>query len=471
MNDLYLRLATSQVGKNLFQALNLPKPINLLRTPNICLSSPSGRVLIAGTKNNFAFKMITKFLNVESIKLVYPKSNASPQLFVTPAPSSHAEQINLSKQDSKLFKAIVFDATGLNTPEELSALFHFFHSTVSKIKTNGKIVIVGLQPQSAETAAQSATHSALIGFIKSLSKEIGKKGATCNLLMLEKGAERQMKTALYYLLTEKSCFVTGQTLSLRNTSVRTSKINNEAPLRGKTAIVTGAAQGIGQETARVLSRDGACVICLDMPKNETQLKKLATEIGGHSLAIDLSENDAPQQILNTIRSQLGIIDIFVHNAGITRDKTLTKMPEHFWNQVINVNLSAVTKINELLLENKALSPKARIVCISSISGIAGNFGQTNYACSKSGITGYVKAMAQASNNDFTINAIAPGFIETKMTSQIPFMTRELGRRMNTLSQGGLTLDIAEGISFFCHPSSHALNGNVLRICGQNILGA
>jgi len=471
MNDLYLRLATSQVGKSLFQALNLPKPINLLRTPNISLSPPSGRVLIASTKNNIAFKMITKTLNVESIKLVYPKLDISPQPFVPPAPKIHAEQVNISKQDSKLFKTIVFDATGLKSPEELNALFHFFKPIQSKIKTNAKIVIVGLSPQNAKHPEQSATHSALIGFMKSLSKESGKKGATCNLLMLEKGAERQIKTALYYLLTEKSSFVTGQTLSLHNSSVRTKKLNWDAPLHGKTAIVTGAAQGIGKETARVLSRDGACVICLDIPKNETQLKKLASEIGGHSLALDLSDDDAPQQILDTIRSQLGVIDIFVHNAGITRDKTLAKMPEHFWDQVININLSIVTKTNKLLLENNALSPKARIVCISSISGIAGNFGQTNYACSKAGITGYVKAMSQVSNDNFTINAIAPGFIETKMTSQVPFMTRELGRRMNTLSQGGLTLDIAECISFFCHPSSQALNGNVLRVCGQNMLGA
>jgi len=471
MNDLYLRLATSQVGKSLFQALNIPKPVSLFRTPNVSLSCPSGRILIAGTKNNLAFKMITKSLNVESIKLVYPKTITSPSIFIQPPANSHAEPVDLSNQISKHFKSIVFDATGLKTPEELSVLFHFFQPTLAKIKTNGKIVIVGLLPQGIENPEHSATQSALTGFTKSLSKEIGNKGATCNLIMLEKGAERNIKTALYYLLTEKSCFVTGQTLSLRNSTVRATKINWETPLQGKTAIVTGAAQGIGQQTARVLSRDGACVICLDIPSNKPQLKKLADEIGGHSLALDLADADAPQQILETIRSQLGGIDIFVHNAGITRDKTLSKMPEHFWNQVININLSVITKINELLLENNALSPKARIVCISSISGIAGNFGQTNYACSKAGISGYVKAVAKTSNNNFTINAIAPGFIETKMTSQIPVMTRELGRRMNTLSQGGLTLDIAESISFFCHPTSHALNGNVLRVCGQSILGA
>ena len=271
MNDLYLRLATSQVGKSLFQALNIPKPVSLFRTPNVSLSCPSGRILIAGTKNNLAFKMITKSLNVESIKLVYPKTITSPSIFIQPPANSHAEPVDLSNQISKHFKSIVFDATGLKTPEELSVLFHFFQPTLAKIKTNGKIVIVGLLPQGIENPEHSATQSALTGFTKSLSKEIGNKGATCNLIMLEKGAERNIKTALYYLLTEKSCFVTGQTLSLRNSTVRATKINWETPLQGKTAIVTGAAQGIGQQTARVLSRDGACVICLDIPSNKPQL--------------------------------------------------------------------------------------------------------------------------------------------------------------------------------------------------------
>jgi len=471
MNDLYLKLATSQVGRNIFQALNLPKPTSLMRTPNTCLSSPNGRVLIAGTKNNFAFKMITKSLDVESIKILFPKTNKSTQTFVQLQTNSNTEQINLDLLDSQRFKSVVFDATGFKTPEDLEALYHFFHPIVRRIKTNGKIVIVGQLPKTSDTPVQSSAHAALSGFVKSLSKEIGKKGSTCNLILLEKGAERQIKSTLYFLLTEKSAFVTGQTVELNRTTAKNKKIDWSTPLKGKTAIVTGAAQGIGKETAKVLSRDGACVICLDIPANEPTLKKLANEIGGHSLALDLNSDDAAEQILNTVSSQLGVIDIIVHNAGITRDKTLGKMPEHFWNQVININLTTVTKINQLLLEKKAFSSSARIVCISSISGIAGNFGQTNYACSKAGIAGYVKAMAETSENNLTINAIAPGFIETKMTGQIPFMTRELGRRMNTLSQGGLTLDIAESVSLFCHPASQGLNGNVLRVCGQSILGA
>ena len=469
MNDLYLKLATSQVGKNIFQALNLPKPTNLQRTPNETLACPSGRVLIAGTKNNFAFKMITKSLNVESIKLLTPKiDNKTSQLVQA---NNTVEQVDLEHLDSQRFKSVVFDASGLKTPEDLNALYQFFHPIVRRIKTNGRIIIVGQQPHDTDTAQQSATHAALNGFTKSLSKEIGKKGATCNLLSLEKGAERHIQAALYFFLTEKSAFITGQMLTLQKSTNRIKKIDWQTPLKGKIALVTGAAQGIGKETAKVLARDGACVVCLDIPANKTALKKLANEIGGHSLALDLSSDDAAEQILNTIRSQLGVIDIIVHNAGITRDKTLGNMPAHFWEQVININLTSVSKINQLLLEKQVFSPNARIVCISSISGIAGNFGQTNYACSKAGIAGYVKAMAQHSENNLTINAIAPGFIETSMTNQIPFMTRELGRRMNTLSQGGLALDIAESVSLFCHPLSQALNGNVLRVCGQSIMGA
>jgi len=211
-----------------------------------------------------------------------------------------------------------------------------------------------------------------------------------------------------------------------------------------------------------------------MPSNKAALEKLARSISGHSLPIDLSDDDAVENILSTIRSQLGAIDIIIHNAGITRDKTISKMPVHFWNQVIDINLSKVIQLNNALFEKKAFNAHARIICISSISGIAGNFGQSNYACSKSGIAKYVETFSQSESvqqsDGLTINAIAPGFIETKMTHSIPFIPREIGRRMNALSQGGLPIDVAESISFFCHPASQAINGNVLRVCGQSLLG-
>ncbi|MGB3666634.1 MAG: SDR family oxidoreductase, partial [Bermanella sp.] len=119
-----------------------------------------------------------------------------------------------------------------------------------------------------------------------------------------------------------------------------------------------------------------------------------------------------------------------------------------------------------------LSNHARVICISSISGLAGNVGQTNYSASKSGVAGYVRKQASLwAGSGKTINAIAPGFIETQMTDQIPFMTRELGRRMNSLSQGGKPEDVAQGVALFAQPASEGLNGQVLRVCGQSLIGA
>ena len=162
----------------------------------------------------------------------------------------------------------------------------------------------------------------------------------------------------------------------------------------------------------------------------------------------------------------------VHNAGVTRDKTLGRMPEHFWDMAININLLAPMMVTQGLEKQNALSEQARIVCISSISGIAGNVGQTNYSASKSGIAGYVRKQAKAwKDTGKTINAIAPGFIETQMTDDIPFMTREIGRHMNSMSQGGKPQDVAEGVALFAQPSSQGLNGQVLRVCGQSLIGA
>ncbi len=139
--------------------------------------------------------------------------------------------------------------------------------------------------------------------------------------------------------------------------------------------------------------------------------------------------------------------------------------------VININLASNERVNDYLLNNDGLNANGRIVCVSSISGIAGNLGQTNYAASKAGVIGLVKFTAPTLKNGITINAVAPGFIETQMTAAIPFAIREAGRRMNSMSQGGLPVDVAETIAYFASTASTGLNGNVVRVCGQSLLGA
>nr|MBP8206256.1 SDR family oxidoreductase [Acinetobacter sp.] len=229
-------------------------------------------------------------------------------------------------------------------------------------------------------------------------------------------------------------------------------------------------RGIGEAIAHVLARDGAHVICLDVPQQQADLDRVAAKIGGSTLAIDITAADAGQKIRDAATVQGGL-DIIVHNAGITRDKTLANMKPELWDLVININLSAIERVNDYLLENDGFNVNGRIVCVSSISGIAGNLGQTNYAASKAGVIGVVKFTAPVLKNGVTINAVAPGFIETQMTAAIPFAIREAGRRMNSMSQGGLPIDVAETIAMFASTASTGLNGNVVRVCGQSLLGA
>jgi 3-oxoacyl-[acyl-carrier protein] reductase len=168
------------------------------------------------------------------------------------------------------------------------------------------------------------------------------------------------------------------------------------------------------------------------------------------------------------------LDIVVHNAGITRDKLLANMDDSRWGSVLSVNLESILRMNETLLGDNGVRDGGHVVLVSSIAGIAGNRGQTNYAASKAGVIGLVDAMAADDglrSRGITVNAVAPGFIETEMTAKVPFATREVGRLLNSLSQGGLPVDVAETIAFFGQDASAAVNGNVVRVCGQSLLGA
>jgi 3-oxoacyl-[acyl-carrier protein] reductase len=236
------------------------------------------------------------------------------------------------------------------------------------------------------------------------------------------------------------------------------------------AIVTGAARGIGAAIAHVLSRDGAHVICLDIPAAGEPLSAVANEVKGSALQLDLTAADAPTRLASYITDRHGRVDIVVHNAGITRDKTIARMTEDRWDSVLDVNLSSQERVNEAL--GDLLPAGGRIIAVSSVSGIAGNRGQTNYAVSKAGVIGLVQANAPVlAAKGVTVNAVAPGFIETRMTASMPMMLREAGRRMNSMSQGGQPVDVAETIAWLASPGSAGVTGNVVRVCGQSLLGA
>jgi len=362
--------------------------------------------------------------------------------------------------------ALVFDARGVTTADGLRGLYAFFHPRIRGMARCGRVVVVGCPTGSAQTAEGAAAAAALLGFVKSVSKEIGRKGSTANLLTVSPGAEAGVAGPLRFLLSARSAFVTGQALAVSTASKADPVVQ---PLAGKTALVTGAARGIGEATARRLAAEGARVIVLDIPSEAETLATLADELDGVGLPLDITDASAATDIA---AAASGRLDVVVHNAGITRDKTLAKMDEQRWDLTIDVNLASVISVTESLLDNGSIPDGGRIVLVSSIAGIAGNAGQTNYAASKSGIAGLTRHMGCVlAERDIAVNAVAPGFIETRLTHAIPFTIREVGRRFSNLNQGGLPVDVAEAITFLSSPGAGGLHGNVLRVCGGNLLGA
>ncbi|MGW7409342.1 3-oxoacyl-ACP reductase [Streptomyces sp. NPDC054833] len=216
--------------------------------------------------------------------------------------------------------------------------------------------------------------------------------------------------------------------------------------------------------------DGAQVVVLDVPAAEADARRGAERLGGTALALDITAADAGGRIAAALPDGL---DVLVHNAGVTRDRRPANMPAERWSSVMEVNLGSVLRTTDALLASGTLRPGGRIVATASIAGLAGNAGQTNYGASKAGVVGLVRSLAPraAARHGVTVNAVAPGFIETRMTAAIPLLVREAGRRMNSLAQGGLPVDVAETTAWLAHPASGAVNGQVVRVCGQSLLGA
>lgn len=373
--------------------------------------------------------------------------------------------------DGLRVRALVFDATNLGDPTELRALYEFFHPLINRLANCGRVVVIGRPPGSFESAAIAATHAGLEGFARSVAKEVGKRGSTAHVVYVERGAEERICGVLRFLLSARSAFVSGQPLHVTGETRAPSQAPWTRGLAGKIALVTGAARGIGESTAELLAAEGAHVVCLDRPADDALVSQVARRIGGSVLLADLGQADATTVIVDALRRTHGGVDVVVHNAGITRDKTLAKMKPEAWDQTLEVNLASVARITSALLEG-TLRDDGRIVCLSSVAGIAGNVGQTNYAASKAGIVGYVRKLAKhTAARGITVNAIAPGFIETRLTAAIPMVIREAARRLSNLGQGGLPRDVGEAISFLASPNAHGLTGQVLRVCGGALVGA
>jgi 3-oxoacyl-[acyl-carrier protein] reductase len=431
--DRYQRFAKSGVGRFVVGKLGLPDPYPLRRfSPGQPLVN--GPVLLGGAG-----------------RLVEPVASILKSVDV------HRDAVA-----DQRYAALVFDATDIDDTARLHEVYAFFHPVIRSLGPSGRVLVLG--------GGNGVAQRALEGFTRSVGKEL-KRGGTAQLLHVAEGAEDAIESTVRFLLSGKSAYVSGQVIRIGPAAVE-EPANWDRPLEGKVALVTGASRGIGASIAEVLGRDGAHVVCLDVPAQGGDLSEVANRVGGSSLQLDITAADAPTRLVDHLVQRHGGVDVVVHNAGVLRDKTLGRMEPGQWDAVVAVNLTSQERINEALLRTDALRANGRIIGVSSIAGIAGNVGQTNYATSKAGVIGVVEALTdELAGRGSTINAVAPGFIETRMTAGVPLVTREVGRRLNSLSQGGLPVDVAETIAWYAHPASTGVNGNVVRVCGQMLLGA
>jgi 3-oxoacyl-[acyl-carrier protein] reductase len=460
MSDRYQDFTRTGVGRFLVKRVGLPDPVPLERwtegAPLLDGTALVGRyaadpTVAPGVGGSDAGRVIQEILQAADVKVGYSADGLA---------SSEARH-----------KALIFDITEAGSTADLATLQRFFSPVIRQLAPCGRVVVVGRTPELASSAEQRIAQRALEGFTRSLGKEV-RRGSTVNLVYVAPGAHDQLESTLRFLLSPKSAYLSGQVIRVGTSLQVPENADADKPLTGKIALVTGAARGIGASIAQTLARDGATVIGADVPQLANELREVVTAIEGGEVLVDITTVDAPQRLAAYARDAYGGLDAVVHNAGITRDKRLANMRTDLWESVLDVNLRAPERITAHLLESGVLREGGSVVGVASIAGIAGNNGQTNYATSKAGVIGLVQALAaDMESRGRRINAVAPGFIETRMTARIPFAIREAGRRMNSLQQGGQPIDVAETIAWLASPASAGVTGNIVRVCGQSLLGA
>lgn len=445
MADKYLELVNHGPSKKLAKALGLPRPAILRRYA-------AGEPLIPGP-----------------LLLLGDSAQASA---VSELLLGWGLDVRRHALAGEKLGAIVLMLDDAAKPSDLSEPLLAAGAALRQLLPGGRVVSFSRPSGEADTPASAAVRQGIDGAVRSLGREL-RGGATANGIVLHGGLGIEAPSAtagLRFLLSGRSAYIDGQFLHV-DSSAGELPLDWEAPLMGKVAVVTGAARGIGAAIARTLYRDGATVVVVDVPAAGDALAKVANEVRGTALQLDITREDAGAVIIEHASSRHGSLDIVIHNAGITRDKLLANMDAARWDSVIAVNLESQLRMNEAF--TAAELPGLRIVSLASTSGIAGNRGQTNYAASKGGVIGMVAASATAfAQGGGGINAVAPGFIETDMTARIPLATRTVARMlMPSLMQGGLPLDVAEAIGFLASDAAAGINGRTLRVCGQSLVGA
>ena len=452
MTDPYLTLVTSPVTRTLAKRLGLPRPARLER---YAAGGPlvRGPVLVLGSASSAA--------DADSLA----RALAAWDLDVR----RHAD----AGESRSPVGAVVVVLTGVAHPSELSAPALEVAAMLRALAPGGRVITVSRAATADDAPSVAAVRQGVYGLVRSLGKEL-RAGATANGVVLGAGVEVGAPStlgAVRFFASTRSAFVDGQLLAV-DSSAGTIPADWDAPLAGRVAVVTGAARGIGAAIAETLARDGAKVVVVDVPAAGEALTGVANRVRGTALQLDVTADDAGARIVEHAVARHGRIDVVVHNAGIVRDRRLANMTADQWDAVLAVNITAQLRINEHLVVSGEFIHAPRIVALASTSGIAGNPGQTNYGASKAAVVGMVRATAPLlAPFGGTANAVAPGFIETEMTAHMPVGPREIARRVNSLTQGGLPIDVAETVAFLAAPQSGGIVGQTLRVCGQNIVGA